>query len=313
MIMAHNHFKTLKLLVQALDHPNHDIYIHVDKKAGSFDPALISATCKHASISFIPRRCANWGGYSLVDITMSLLRTAVQKEHGYYHLLSGADMPLAPSNEIDAFFEAHQGFEFISFWVFRNSIQESTFLDRMRYYYYICDSFLTRWTFLEKVNIKNIVLHIKNPWSNTVRGLDTKLLLPLQKRLGVDRVKKSQLTFRKGSQWFSITHDFATYLLTQEKVIQEFAKYSSCPDECFVQTIAYNSEFRSRIYDLTPSQCSTKSSMREIDWSSPSSPNPRIFTSEDYQRLMDSGMLFARKFDESKDFDIIRRIYEHIT
>ena len=38
LIMAHNHFDFLKELLGCLDDNRNDIYLHIDKKAGSFDP-----------------------------------------------------------------------------------------------------------------------------------------------------------------------------------------------------------------------------------------------------------------------------------
>lgn len=37
LIMAHNQFEILALLMKQLDHECNDLYIHVDKKASSFD------------------------------------------------------------------------------------------------------------------------------------------------------------------------------------------------------------------------------------------------------------------------------------
>ncbi|MPN44517.1 hypothetical protein SDC9_192082 [bioreactor metagenome] len=51
--------------------------------------------------------------------------------------------------------------------------------------------------------------------------------------------------------------------------------------------------------------------MRFVDWSE-GGRSPRVLRMEDYEALMESGMLFARKFDEAKDGEVIRRIAEHI-
>ncbi len=38
--------------------------------------------------------------------------------------------------------------------------------------------------------------------------------------------------------------------------------------------------------------------------------NPYIFRSIDFEQLMSSDRMFARKFDEKVDFDIVERIFE---
>lgn len=47
--------------------------------------------------------------------------------------------------------------------------------------------------------------------------------------------------------------------------------------------------------------------MRYIDWTK---GNPYIFRSADFEQLMSSDRMFARKFDEGIDFDIVERIFE---
>ena len=71
-------------------------------------------------------------------------------------------------------------------------------------------------------------------------------------------------------------------------------------DELFVQTIAMNSPYRQNI---------ANDSLRYIDWEH---GFPYSFTAEDYSLLMNSDKLFARKFDEKKDFQIVARIRERI-
>lgn len=49
--------------------------------------------------------------------------------------------------------------------------------------------------------------------------------------------------------------------------------------------------------------------MRLIDWGR---GRPYIFRSEDYEELINSPYLFARKFDENIDGQIIQRLYDYI-
>ena len=51
--------------------------------------------------------------------------------------------------------------------------------------------------------------------------------------------------------------------------------------------------------------------LRYVDWSA-GGRSPRVMTNADYDALKRSGMLFARKFDESVDGEIIRRIAEDV-
>ena len=74
----------------------------------------------------------------------------------------------------------------------------------------------------------------------------------------------------------------------------------------FVQTIVYNSGFKDRLYheefDNDP-----EAVKQLIDWTR---GKPYTFRSCDWDELKNSGMLFARKFDEKVDKEIIMQIKE---
>lgn len=126
-------------------------------------------------------------------------------------------------------------------------------------------------------------------------------LVRIQKLMHVDRTKNSGLKLYKGAQWFSITHEFAKYLISQKKVIYKYFGTAICADEVFVQTMIGNSRFK---------DCIADSYMRCIDWKRGA---PYTFTIEDYDMLMNSGMFFARKFDEHVDMEIVNKLYKTLS
>ena len=90
-------------------------------------------------MTFVPRLKVYWGDYSQVRACLRLLRAASVGDYSYYHLLSGADLPLKTQDEIHAFFEAHDGTEFIHFsdayhheWVESVHLRNRFFLNRGR-------------------------------------------------------------------------------------------------------------------------------------------------------------------------------------
>lgn len=74
-------------------------------------------------------------------------------------------------------------------------------------------------------------------------------------------------------------------------------KHSLCPDECFFQTLVMNSPFAS----------SVKPYLHYIKWEKGKS-SPRILTESDYQEIVDSSKLMARKFDIDVDKEIINKL-----
>jgi hypothetical protein len=128
----------------------------------------------------------------------------------------------------------------------------------------------------------------------------------LQRLFKYDRSRRFGLTLRKGSDWYSITHGLVEYLLANEKKGRELLKYGLVPAEFFVQTFVWNSDFRQRVYDIDDEYASN---MRLIDWNR---GEPYVFRSEDFDELIGSGRLFARKFQEKVDRDVVDRIYAHL-
>lgn len=72
-----------------------------------------------------------------------------------------------------------------------------------------------------------------------------------------------------------------------------------CADELFLQTVAMESPLRETIID---------DSLREIDWER---GKPYTYRSDDYELLMSSHNLFARKFSSDIDKNIIEMVYEN--
>lgn len=219
------------------------------------------------------------GGYSQIRAELRLLKTATETYHNYYHLLSGMDYPLKSQDYIYGFFQQNQGKEFIGF----DSNKTVDYKERVRYYYFFQDR-------IGRNAGKIVALYY----------IFQQKLLFLQKKLHVDRTRKCPFKIYKGTNWFSITHDLATYLLQRTELIEKYFSHGLCTDEVFLQTIAMSSPYKENIVD---------NSLRYIDWER---GNPYVFTNEDYEELITSDKLFARKFDEDIDSDIVNKVSEYL-
>lgn len=140
LIIAHNNALQLKLLLELLDHPRTDIYIHIDEKSMN-DFSFVAKDINYSNVYFIPRIPVFWGGYSIVKTEILLLEYAMKNgEYAYYHLLSGADLPLLRQDKILSFFDVHAGADFISIGNVV-SIDDAWFRDRVCLYYPLQESF----------------------------------------------------------------------------------------------------------------------------------------------------------------------------
>ena len=288
LILAHHNYGQLRRLIQFLDSPEADIYLHMDRKARGFDQKAFRSLCQHSELYLMPRRRLSWGGSSLTDMEIRMLRQAIPKGYGHYHLLSGQDIPLRPLEELHQFFETHPDQEFVG--VNWDDTEKPGIYGRIRYYYLLQNLTGSR---------------DRGPWA--VIWEIQHNLVNLQKKLGVDRCRNFPLKLGKGSQWFSITHGFACHVVDlYGRVLKGSFRYSSGSDELLVQTAILNEPFYF-------SRLSPLGNMRCIDWSrSKNGCSPYTFTAEDLHELMSSGKLWARKVSESVDNTLIEKIYDKI-
>lgn len=286
LIMAHNELELLKVLLASIDDERNDIFIHVDKKAGSFDKKELADVVQKSGVYFTERLSVVWGDVSQIECEITLLRASVNGNYDYYHLLSGQDLPIKNQNYIHNFFDKNMGKEFVRF----NS-EKFNFQSRVRYYY-LFGSKIGR-----SRSIKAQPLRIAE-----------KISLSVQKLLGVNRIKNSPLQYQKGTNWFSITDDLAKYVVDHSDELLEKYKYTLCCDEVFLQTLVVNSPFASNLYHAKFDN-DIHAIMRFIDWER---GNPYVFRNDDIEELLQSDMLFARKFSLNVDNEIVETISNYV-
>lgn len=288
LILAHKNFGQLRKLIELLDDPRNDIYVHVDGKARDFRAEDWDGATRHSRLVFLPKRLkVNWGGVSIMRSELALLKRATSEgEYSYYHLLSGMDIPIKTQDEIHRFFNGHSGYEFINLWEFKKSTQS-----RFRYFTIFPEGegrFRTR-----------IVNHI-------FKGLQMAVGFRINR--GVD--------FRFGSQWFSITDALARYVVENEEWLEKVFRHTSTCDEIFLPTLVARSPFKDRLFVPEPVKNQKEvnmANMRFIDWTRGESiRHPWVFRAGDMALLESVGHLWARKFDETVDGEIIDMLYEKL-
>lgn len=288
LILAHKNFGQLRKLIALLDHERNDIYVHVDAKAAGFNPDAWSDAATRSKLVFLPDRInVSWGGVSIMRSELALLKRAIADgEHDYYHLLSGLDLPIKTQSRIHDFFDAHKGAEFINLWDFKKSTHT-----RFSYYTVFPEGegrFATR-----------IVNHI-------FKGL----------QMAVGHRINRDVDFRYGSQWFSITHGLARYVTEHADWLEKVFGHTSTCDEIFLPTLVAASPWADRLYVPEPAPNPKEvnlANMRFIDWSRGESVrHPWVFTKEDLPLLESVDHLWARKFDEEVDAEIIDILYKKL-
>lgn len=267
LIISHNEPEILDILVSCLDDARNDIYIHIDRKA-PFDGSCLQ-TVKSRLFVLKERIDARWGDFSLVDIEMKLFQEAYSNgTYAYYHLLSGVDLPVKSQDYIHTFCQTHQGLEFIG--IAQHATQKE--LDwRSQHWFLFSRDFQSG-----------------NLFKKTARAVFARLQSLVKYR------RTSSLQVKKGSQWCSVTHDFVGFLLKNTELIRKIFTHTYCPDEMFIQTLCWNSDFRSRIFNPEDEFEGCK---RYIKWVNGSL---QPLEASEVPDMIQSRKWFARKFSSQR-------------
>lgn len=285
LIIAHNNPLVLKYLLNAIDDERNDIYIQIDKKSKLLNPEEVRKYVKKSGLFFPEREKVYWSDVSTIEAELNLFKCAKEStnNYSYYHLISGNDFPLKSQNEIHDFFSKNKGKEFIGY--------SSAKFNEERI------NKITLFTKYQRFSNKDYHKRFLRKISYT--------FLKVQRFINYNRPNPENFTYRYGAEWVSITDDFVTELIKNKKMFLKLYKYSACPDEIYKQTHAFNTSFKDKIYDINDE---LNGCQRFIDWHR---GKPYTFKEDDFDLLINSDKMFARKFDQS-ELTIIEKLSKHI-
>lgn len=287
LVIAHRNPKLLKKEVEALSDGDCAFFIHIDKKSNLEEFSGIQGH----NVFFIDRIPVYWGEFSLVQATVALLRQAMTAmvAFDYFVLLSGSEYPLKSPQQIQSFFQANKGSEFMNL-----------------------------------VKVPNEAAGKPLARINTLAASHESPAFVRLAIKGMARIGLAQRDYRKqlgdlepysGSTWWALTRDACQYaleFLEHNPRLTEFFKNTFASDEALLHTILGNSKFGTR----------TRRNLIYEDWSasaaSPAMLNARhvaLFESSDAiygNDVYGSGeLLFARKFSD-ESIELVERIDEMI-
>lgn len=210
LILAHDNYRNLQLLIDRLSSPDSTFFIHIDAKSKM--PHLNS----ESEIIFIERRKVYWAGFSVVRATLNLLQSAFTHNFDRYILLSGTHLPLMDNDKIIELLNSDK--EFISL---KKGFSKDKPKRRYTNFYFDC------------FNRKQKTLWIIKPIEFLIS------LFYKNRKFNLNNIYQ-------GSQWWALSHNCVSYILNYIEQNHSFAKYfkhSYCPDESFFHTIIGNSDF----------------------------------------------------------------------
>ncbi len=284
LLLVHQNSHCLDELIRLMDNGRSDFFVHVDAKAKGFDRRRVAGAVRRGRLTWVEPVSVRWGTPSMVEAELRLFAAAAaaDEQYSYYHLLSGADLPVRGADEIYDFFDA----------------ASDCFIDT--------EPMLP--DFADRITLRHIAWLTLPPSArptpgNRLRRLGSRLWLGVQRRLGLRRAwSRAWPKPVHGSQWCSLPHEAVVELLEQRRLIRRMVRASFSPDEMYKQTILCAKPERFRLSPLAD--------LRFIDWSTdaahPASISPAHFAAIDA-----SADLFARKFDSPEVADAFQMRHEN--
>ncbi|WP_304354432.1 beta-1,6-N-acetylglucosaminyltransferase [Brachyspira innocens] len=217
------------------------------------------------------------GGVSQVAATLFLIREAFKNNYERYIFISGQDVPLKTNKEIINFFDENKDKEFISFENIKNN-----------------DGMYKEMSF--RINAYNFGKIYRKLLSRKFRESISNI--PFIKR-------KTPENIYYGSSWWNLSHNAIKYILEYVEKNPQYLNrfnYTWGSDEFFFQSILLTSSLK----DKCVNDC-----LRYLIWGGGTPINLQM---EDYEKIKENinDNLFARKFDENIDNDIIDKLYKDL-
>lgn len=271
-IECHKYTPVLQELCRQLQHPEADIFIHVDAKSDIRDFAPLRPLARFIH----PRSKVYWGEYGQIDCMLKLLRATCNGDYRYIAILSGDTLPLRPCGQIHDFLEACYPRQFADM---QPELHITELTQKMQWCHY----------------------PDRNDWIGRLPGYFRKRLYK-RLRPGDNPYFRTLPPLEKGSNWIVVTDRFRDfvfdYLRTHPDYIRAF-RHSHCGDEIFFQTLMGISEFAG---------ANTRRPLVFTRWVGEGAPHPETFGTNDLPRLLQARdtaaevpYLFARKIADDQD------------
>ncbi|WP_138502782.1 beta-1,6-N-acetylglucosaminyltransferase [Nostoc sp. PA-18-2419] len=293
IILAHNSPEQLARLIYKLNTDYVSFFIHIDKKTDSqIYSQIYSKFNKFANVFFVKRYNSEWGSFNAVRASLEGIKSIVETGTYFDYVihLSGQDYLIKSTSEICKFLQENKGKEFIEYFPLPYSKWKKGGFRRIEYWH-------IRWK--DEYFCIPEEREFKSPISSLLYSL---LILILPKRK-----LPEGFTFYGGSAFWCLTGECVKYINDFVKQNPKFVNrfnYTSLADELFYQIVILNSPFKDKVVN---------DNMRYIDWGDEvEAYHPKVLDKNDFEKISESEKLFARKFDQNKDSDILNMIDEMI-
>ncbi|HWY10650.1 MAG TPA: beta-1,6-N-acetylglucosaminyltransferase [Bacteroidia bacterium] len=265
-------------LIHALSNGKNHFFIHL-KKGMEFEIEKIN---KLPNVCFSEKKHrSGWAGFKVLLATIDLIKLAkkADPDFDYYINLSDSCYPIYNNEIIEKYLFTHN-FNFIEGLKLPSNKLDAGGLQKIELPWFQ-DEFQDLNPYVKKYLHKAIHL--------------------IYRILNIKRSFPKEYDAYFGSQWWALTNFAVDILLNSvnnEKKLLNFFKRSFAADEQYIQTVIYNAkELEDKIINKP---------FRYVDWNT--NGPPKTLTMTDYNDILQSGFLFARKFDHENEPEIIRAL-----
>jgi hypothetical protein len=242
----------------------------VDKKTA--DPTyrkMVDGLSNCPNVIFLKRYRCDWGDFGHVQATIEGINEIIKRDipFDYAVLLTGQDYPIKTNGQIQEFFRRSNGKSFMDYFSLPHEEWEGGGMQRV-----------------EQWHVRLFGRHYRFPKN---RNSLIKRNFPKGFRLF------------GGSSYWCLSRECITYIhrfIKSNPGFMNFFRYVDVPDELIFQTILMNSPLAGDIVN---------DDLRYIDWKDLDSGSPAILDRSDFESLVKSTKLFARKFDMNVDPEVL--------
>lgn len=274
LIITYTNPAQTERMIQQMQHPDFDFYIHVDAKFPIESHAFAASM---PNVYLIQNRVdVQWAAYSTIQAEFNGLQEILDsaRTYDYISLMSGQDYPIKTPDQMQQFFEDRKGKLLLKYRAFTGEWEEG--MNRVNRYH-LTDFRFKGQFFLERM-INKVIKRTNQP---------------------------PGMKFYGSSMFWAITPEAAEYVLNtvdRNTRMKRFFKFSWAPDEFLFQTILLNSPFAELVVN---ENC-------HYYKHPPRTPSPKTFLMEDLEDILSSDRLYARKFDMKLEPLLLDKIDEYL-
>ena len=275
IITAYKNFEQLIDLIKTFDE-DFNVYVHIDKKS-KLNKDIIKEISEISNVRYLTRRYkVNWGGVNHLKVILLLSEKALlNSDNKLFHLITGEDFPIKTKDYFESLIleSTIQTHNYLEFFKIPAPFWKNGGMDRLEYY-----------NFYDLFNAKS------SPGNKCIL-----FVRKIQNKFNLKRNMNISKQLYGGSTYWTLNKDVLKYVIdftNQNPLFFKRFRFTFCPEEIYFQTIIMNSEYANNIIN---------DNLRFIDWKTGREGYPAFLDESDYELLLKSNKLFARKIDSNRN------------